>query len=458
MDGSGRGSSHLFSLDPARSYPVLTRGEGAHVWDSGGRRYLDAIAGIAVMNLGYGRHEIIGAMARQAELLPFAAGNIFTNEPAERLAAELAALAPAGLNWVHFSSGGSEANEVAFKLARQYHVERGDPHRHLIVSRWTSYHGATLATLAASGNPGRRRKYQPLLLDFPHIAASYCYRCPFGHSYPSCELACARDLELAIERVGAERIAAFVAEPVVASVGGAIEPVPEYFPIIRDICDRHGILLIADEIVTGLGRTGTNFGMDRWGITPDIITVGKGASAGYTPLGAAIIHDRIREVFASRRVPFEHIFTFGGNPISAAVGLAVLALWRDEDVLGNVQRVAGIFRDALEDLRRYDFVGDVRSTGLMGGIEFVADRDTRAPFPPERAVAHMVKEAGLANGIITYPGTGMAGDVGGDIISLYPPLTFTPQDIDEMHDRLTATFDTVAATLGSREPGLQVRG
>lgn len=440
---------HLFSLDPARSYPVLTRGAGVHVWDVDGNQYLDAIAGIAVVNLGYGRREVIEAMARQAELLPFAVGNIFTNEPAENLASELARLAPAGLNWVHFSSGGSEANEIAIKLARQYHVERGHPERHLVVSRWTSYHGATLATLAASGNPARRRKYEPLLLDFPHVAPSYCYRCPFGLTHPGCGIECAHDLERTIERVGAERIAAFIAEPVVASVGGAITPVPEYFSIIRDICDRNEILLIADEIVTGLGRTGTNFGMDHWSVAPDIITLGKGVSAGYAPLGAVIIHDRIREVFASRRAAFEHIFTFGGNPVSAAVGLAVLALWRDEHVLSNVQRVAGAFEDALEELRKYSFVGDIRTCGLMAGIEFVADRDSREPFPPERAFASLVREAGLANGIITYPGSGMAGDAGGDIISLYPPLTFTPRDIDEMRDRLVATFDSVSAVLGS---------
>jgi adenosylmethionine-8-amino-7-oxononanoate aminotransferase len=449
MSGARLASGHLFSLDPARSYPVLTRGEGVYVWDAAGRRYLDAIAGIAVVNLGYGRREIIEAMTRQAELLPFAVGNIFTNEPAEQLAAEVAQLAPAGLDWVHFSSGGSEANEIAIKLARQYHVERGQPGRHLIVSRWTSYHGATLATLAASGNPARRRKYEPLLLDFPHIAPSYCYRCPFGLTHPSCGTECAHDLELTIEQVGAERIAAFIVEPIVASVGGAIAPVPEYFPIIRDICDRHGILLIADEVVTGLGRTGATFGMDHWSVTPDIVTLGKGVSAGYAPLGAVIIHDRIRAVFASRRVPFEHIFTFGGNPVSAAVGLAVLALWRDEEVLSNVQRVAGTFRDALEELRKYSFVGDVRTAGLMGGIEFVADREGRVPFPPELAFASRVREAGLANGIVTYPGGGMAGPAGGDIISLYPPLTFTPRDIDEMRERLIATFDSVSADLGT---------
>jgi|SRR5579859_369470 len=449
MSHGRRASGHLFSLDPARSYPMLARGAGVHVWDVDGNRYLDAIAGIAVMNLGYGRREVIEAMARQAELLPFAVGNIFTNEPAENLAAELAQLAPPGLNWVHFSSGGSEANEIAIKLARQYHVERGHPSRHLVVSRWTSYHGATLATLAASGNPARRRKYEPLLLDFPHVAPSYCYRCPFGLTHPGCGIECAHDLERTIERIGADRISAFIAEPVVASVGGAIAPVPEYFSIIRDICDRNEILLIADEIVTGLGRTGTNFGMDHWSVTPDIITLGKGASAGYAPLGAVIIHDRIREVFASRRAPFEHIFTFGGNPVSTAVGLAVLALWRDEQILGNVQRVAGVFKDALEELRKYSFVGDIRTCGLMAGIEFVADCESREPFPPERAVASLVREAGLVNGIITYPGSGMAGDAGGDIISLYPPLTFTPRDIDEMRDRLVATFDSVSAVLGS---------
>ncbi len=440
---------HLFRLDPRRTYPVLDRGEGVHVWDRAGQEYLDAIAGIAVVNLGYGREQIVTAMHEQATRLPFAVGNIFGNEPVEELARQLTELAPAGLAWAHFASGGSEANEIAIKLARQYHVERGRPSKHLIMSRWTSYHGATLATLAVGGSIARRQKFQPLLLDTPHICPSFCYRCPFDLKYPSCDVACAEDLERTVQAIGADQIAAFMVEPIVASVGGSIVPVPEYFPMIREVCDRYDILLIADEVVTGMGRTGTTFGMQKWDVTPDITTLGKGLSAGYAPLGAVIVSDTIREVFAKNRVPFEHIFTFGGNPVSAAVGLAVIDLWKREKILENVQAVESDFRQALEGLRRYPFVGDVRSIGLMAGIEFVSDQDTRAPFPPERGVGAAVREAGLAAGIVTYPGSGMAGGTSGDIISLYPPLTFTPANIVEMKEKLEVAFESVAELLAN---------
>jgi adenosylmethionine-8-amino-7-oxononanoate aminotransferase len=445
-------TGHLFTIDPRRNYPVLDRAEGVHVWDTMGHRYLDAIAGVGVANIGYGRREVVEAMSEQALRLPFAVPNIFSNEPAMRLAEALARHTPADLDHVVFTSGGSEAIEVAIKMARQYHVERGKLDKHLIVGRWTSYHGATIAGLSAGGSNLRRRKYAPLLIDFPHIPPIYCYRCPWGLSYPTCALPCADDLERLILEHGADKIAAFIAEPVVASVGGAISPQPEYFPRIREICDRYDVLFIADEVVTGLGRTGRPFALDHWGVSPDLLVMGKGVSGGYAPLGAVAATRKIRQTFVETGAVFEHIFTFGGNPISTAAGLAVLRIWEDEDLVANVSTLESYFRDSLKTLLRFGFVGDVRAIGFMAGIEFVSDRETRLPFAPERRVAALVRDTALSHGVITYPGNGMADGVSGDIVSLYPPLTFTRANIDEMTTRLTDALVEVERTLSLTGP------
>jgi adenosylmethionine-8-amino-7-oxononanoate aminotransferase len=441
-------SGHLFTLDPRRIYPVLTRGEGVHVWDAEGNRYLDAIAGIATVTLGYGRTEVVEALASQAARLPFAASNIFANEPVIELARAVAEVAPGDLDWVHFTSGGSEAIEVAIKMARQYHVERGQPKRHLVIGRQTSYHGATIAGLSVAGAQLRRRKYEPLLMAAPHIPAAYCYRCPWGLEYPGCGLPCASDLERTIATLGEENVAAFIVEPIVASVGGAIPPRPEYFPEIREICDRHGVLLIVDEVVTGFGRTGKAFAVDHWNVVPDLMVVGKGLSGGYAPLGAVVARRKIHQAFVDTGAPFEHIFTYGGNPISAAAGLVVLDIWAREQLTESVASLAGEFAAALEGFRAFEFVGDVRSVGFMAGIEFVADRATREPFPADLRFGSVVRDACLHAGVITYPGSGMADGTRGDIISLYPPLTFTRADIDDMAARLAVGFAAAGQAIG----------
>ena len=443
--------AHFFALDPDRAYPVLDRADGVHVWDTEGNRYLDAIAGIAVTNIGYGRTEVADAIAAQAARLPFAVGNIFGNEPALRLAEALSEITPGDLDRVHFCTGGSEAVEIALKLARQYHVERGEPARDTFVSRWISYHGATIGGLSVGGSVMRRRKYEPLLIaNTPHVRGPYEYRCPWPDSHPgTCGAAAADELEAEILRAGPGRVAAFIAEPIVASVGGAIQPQPDYFRRVREICDRHGVLLIIDEVVTGFGRTGRNFGIEHYGVVPDILVMGKGLSGGYAPLAAVAVRPHVHAAFADRHIPFEHIFTFGGNPVSTAAGIAVVDIWRRERLTERAASLAPAFAAALEPLREFEFVGDVRTIGLMAGIEFVADRATKAPFPPSRKVAVLIREAGLRNGIVTYPGTGMATGTAGDIISLYPPLTFTGEHLDEMARGLRAAFAEVAQDLAS---------
>ncbi len=441
-------SGHLFTLDPSRAYPVIDHADHVYLWDVDGNQYLDAVAGLGVVNIGYGRTEVADAMAAQAAKMPFNAGNVFSNEPSIRLAGVIAELTPGDLNWVHFMSGGSEAVEVALKMARQYHVERGQPERDKVIGRWTSYHGATLGGLSVGGAVGRRAKYLPMLLDMPHIPPIYCYRCPFGLTYPTCQVTCADELEREILRVGPEKVAAFIAEPVVASVGGAIQPQAEYFPKIREICDRYGVLLIVDEVITGFGRTGTNFGIEHYGVVPDLMVMGKGISSGYAPLAAVAVREHVHQAFVDAKVSFEHIFTYGGNPVSAAAGLAVMDIYRREHLAEAAASQAEAFAAALAPLSEFWFVGDIRTIGLMGGIEFVANHATKEPFPASQKVAVMVREASLRNGIVTYPGTGMAGGAAGDIISLYPPLTVGTAELDEMAEKLQATFRDVAATLG----------
>jgi len=438
----------LFTLDPRRAYPTLVGGDGCHIWDDQGRRYLDAIAGIAVVNLGYGRADVVRAIAAQATALPFAVSNIFGNEPAGRLAARVAALTPGDLDHVHFTSGGSEAVEVALKMARQYHVVRGEPDRSVFISRWTSYHGATLGTLMVGGSRLRRRAYEPLLLDTPHLPVVDAYRHAGSQSFADSGESYAADLERAILDASPGRVAAFIAEPIVASVGGTLAPPDDYFPLVREICDRYGVLLIIDEVVTGFGRTGRTFAVDHWGVVPDLLAMGKGISGGYAPLGAVAARSHVREAFVAAGATFEHIFTFGGNPVSMAAGIAVLDAWRDEDVLGNVTRVSGAFADALEPLWRFPFVGDIRTRGLMAGIEFVADRATKEPFDPAMGFGARIREAGLRNGVVTYPGSGVADGLRGDIISLYPPLVIGLPELSELSDRLQATFEEVSAGLG----------
>jgi len=435
--------NHVFTLDPTRVYPTLVRGEGAYVYDAEGKQYLDAIAGIGVVGIGYGRQRVADAIAAQALKLPYVASNLFGNEPAQRLADQIAEWTPGDLTSIHFTSGGSEAVEVAIKIGRQYHYERGRESKHLVVARWTSYHGATLGALSATGHVGRRKKYTPLLLDWPHIPPAYCYRCPYGQSYPGCGLACARALEQTIQEVGPDQVMAFIAEPVVGAAGGAIVPPPEYWPMVRDICTRYDVLLIADEVLTGFGRTGRPFAVDHWYVTPDMITMAKGISGGYAPLGAVAVSQEIRAAFEEKGVPFDHIFTFAANPIAAAAASEALAIWEEEALTEQAAEVGGYLFRQLAALQAHPIVGDVRGLGLMAGLEFVQDRASREPFPAEKQVAKLVGKFALQNGLVTYPGTGMADGVRGDVISLFPPLIFTAGHVDELVDKLDASLTQV---------------
>ncbi len=442
--------SNLFHLDLARKYPTIVSGEGVYVYDDQGKQYLDAIAGIAVVAIGYGRQRVAQAIADQAMRLPYVASNIFTNEPAVRLAEQLASLMPGDCTSIHFTSGGSEAVEAAIKVCRQYQYERGKIDKHILIARWSSYHGATLGALSATGFIGRRKKFLPLLLDWPHIPPAYCYRCPFEMKYPGCDVACARSLEQEIIQIGQERVMCFIAEPVVGAAGGALVPPPEYWPMVRDICNRYDVLLIADEVLTGFGRTGKPFAVNHWETTPDLIIMAKGISSGYAPLGAIGISQKIRRIFQESKVPFDHIFTFSGNPISTAAASEALKIWNEEKLSQNAAKIGEYMFHQLDTLKKYEMVGDIRGLGLMAGIELVKDRDTKEPFPQDKGVAKLVGKIALQKGLVTYPAGGIIDGKRGDVVSLFPPLIFTPQHVNEMVEKLSSTFEEVEQLLRTK--------
>lgn len=432
--------SPIFTLDPTRHYPTIVRGEGVYLYDDQGKEYLDAAAGIAAVNIGYGRREVAAAIGAQAAALPYAAPNIFSNPPAARLAARIASAMPVDNASVHFTSGGSEAVEAAIKIARQYWVETGQDTKEILIARVNSYHGATLGALSATGFAGRRMKFIPLLNDWPHIPAAYCYRCPFGATYPGCDVACARALEQQIESVGSHRVMGFIAEPVVGAAGGALVPPPVYWPLIREICTRHDILLIADEVLTGFGRTGRFLAIEHWGVAPDLVTMAKGLSSGYAPLGAVAVSRKIRSLFESNQMPLDHIFTFSGHPVACAGADAALTILEGEHLVRQAAEMGTYLFSRLETLKAFDMVGDIRGLGLLAGIELVRDRATREPFPAQLGVAKRFGRIALRHGLVVYPSGGMIEGGHGDVICLFPPLIFQRSHVDQTVDLLKRTL------------------
>lgn len=440
------GQKHLFSRS-AEPKPRVRRAEGVWIETEDGRRILDGSAGALVASIGHGVRGVIAAQHAQAEQVSYVHGTHFSVEAQEELASRLAALAPGDLNRVYPVSGGSEANESAIKLARQYFLERDEPAKHKVIARWTSYHGNTLGALSLSGHAARRRPYAPMLLDEPHIPPCYCYRCPFGLEYPSCGVRCAHALEDAIKQQGPEYIAAFIAEPLVGAAGGALTPPPEYFPIIREICDRYDVLFIADEVMTGIGRTGANFAVDHWSVVPDLITTGKGVGGGYAPLGALIVREPVFQAIAQGSGSFVHGFTYGGHPPSVAAGAAVLRYVIEHDLAGQAARRGEYLAARLEPLRERRIVGDLRGKGLMWGIEFVRDRATKQPFPRALHVAERIGAAAFERGLIIYPGSGNVDGIDGDQLLIGPPLVISEPELDQLVAMLSAAIDAVEAEL-----------
>jgi adenosylmethionine-8-amino-7-oxononanoate aminotransferase len=441
--------SSVFYRDLRKEYATIVSASGMYLRDANGREILDAVGGAGAVIIGHGNQEIADAIAAHAQEISFVYGATFTNPWQEELAASLIELAPPSFGRVYFSSGGSEANETALKMARQYHVQRGNPGKHKMIARWQSFHGSTLATLSLSGRPSWREPFLPQLMEVPHIVPPYCYRCPLGHTYPECGVACADDLERAILMEGPESVAAFFAEPVIGTTITGVVPVPEYYARIRDICDRYDVLFVADEVLAGYGRTGRFLSIDHWGVEPDIVSMGKGISSAVVPLGATLASNRVVEAFQRGSGEFSHGFTYSGHPLSAFVGLQVLRHVQEHGLFDVVEPKGARLRASMDALAaRHPMIGDVRGRGLLLGVEFVADRDTRTPFPEEAAVARRVFTGAYERGVLIIPGVpGANYGKGGDHIQLTPPFVVGDQEIDRIAGVLDETLTEIEATL-----------
>lgn len=442
-------TDRLFHRAQRERWPRISHGEGVYLHAEDGRAYLDACAGVHVVSIGHGIPEIADAMEAQARKVCFTYARFLT-QPQVDLADRIAALAPGDLNRVFFVSGGSEATESAMKIARKYHLERGNPGKHRIVSRWQSWHGNTVGALSMSGRSPWRKDYEPYLLDFPHIQPCYPYRCQYcgdtaADGNGACNLTCADDLERVIQQEGAGTIAAFIAEPILGTSCCGLTPPPEYFQRLREICDRHDVLLMVDEVVTGFGRTGVNFGIEHFGVVPDIMATGKGLSSGYTPIAATIVRDEIYDTIYQKEQSFVHGHTYGGNPLSCAVALAVQDYIAQHDLIDNCRRMGERMLTGLQPLLDNPIVGAVRGKGLLTGVEFVADKQSRGPFPTASGVTSSVVDKVFDQGVLIMPGApGLVDGVAGDHIAISPPFTVTEAQVDETAAAVTEAVEQTA--------------
>lgn len=429
-------------------YPWVARAEGVFLYDTAGRRYLDGCSGAVTAAIGYGVPEILEAMERQARQVAFSYRMQFTNAAAEELAEAIAALTPGDVDWTFFVGSGSEAVETAQKIAVQYWRESGRPTKTIVLARSLSYHGITLGALSMSGHRARRQNFESLLSAHSIVDPPYCYRCPTGTSYPSCGLACADDLERHIVRLGSDNIAAFAVEPVIGAAGGAIVPPGGYFRRVREICDRHDVLLIADEVMTGMGRTGKAFAIDHWDVVPDLITVGKGLSAGYAPLAAALACDKVVQAIRRGSGIIMSGHTYSANPLSCAVGLAVTKYVQEHGLMGRAATMGAELGDRLGSLREaYGLVGDVRGMGLLWGLELVADRAGN-PFPPNAAAAVRLVAEAKGRGLLLYPALAGASGRPGDAVLVAPPLTISSAELDLLIELLDDSIRAVEKSVG----------
>jgi adenosylmethionine-8-amino-7-oxononanoate aminotransferase len=439
---------NVFYRQMTHGYPVVAWGEGVYLYDTGGRRYLDASGGPLVVNVGHGVREIAEAMAAQARQVAYVHGSLFTTAALETYSQRLADKVPLSDPRFFYLSSGSEAVESALKFARQVQVARGEPRRARIIARWGSYHGATLGTLAISGKPAMRTLYAPMFQDMPHIESPYCYRCPFGAIYPACDLACARQLETEILRQGPECVAAFIAEPVGGATLGGVVPPDGYWPLVREICDRYGLLLIADEVLTGFGRTGVWFAMERYGVQPDVMAMAKGVAGGYFPLSVTAVRGADVETVHQAHGDFNHGGTFSHHAVGSAAALATLDYIEAKDLVSRAARVGAHLGAVLRDmLGGLPSVGDVRGVGMLWAVEFVADRTTREPYPPQVHFAARVTARCREMGLLFYPGHGSVDGVRGDHLMVAPPYVVTEEQIDEIAATLRRAIEAVSAAV-----------
>jgi adenosylmethionine-8-amino-7-oxononanoate aminotransferase len=437
---------HIFVRDQMAEWSqhplVMARADGVHYWDASGKRYLDALSGIYVVSVGHNNRRVIEAIHRQLDTLHFSPPMHGTNPVAVQLANLLTELAPGDLSAVKFQCGGSEVTEAAIKLARQYHRLTGSPGKYKIISRYQSWHGSTLGALSASGLKSRKTVNEPLAPGFLHVFPPTCYRCPFGKSYPDCGITCATLVEKVLDMEDPDTVAAIMVEPI-GHTGGIIDPPPEYLPILRDVCDRHNVLLIFDEIITGAGRTGHLFAAETFGVLPDVLCTAKGLSGGYAPLSAMICREPIADAFwgpLAENPGFVEGHTFEGNPISCAVGIAVLREILERDLCGNARAQGERLRAGFMRLaRKHGVIGDIRGKGLLQGIEFVRNPATKEPFPADVAFGLRVGRRALTNGLLCR--------FDPNWIAFGPALVVTSEQIDEMIELLDQSIGEILSEM-----------
>jgi adenosylmethionine-8-amino-7-oxononanoate aminotransferase len=440
--------THILHRSIAHRYPTAVSGKGIFIRDETGKEYIDASGGAAVSCLGHSHPDILAAMRAQLDKLEYAHTSFFTSQAAEELADDLVAHAPHGLGHAFFVSGGSEAIEAALKLARQYFVERGEPQRRFLIARRQSYHGVTLGALAVGGRQWQRRQFAPLLIETQHVSPVYEYRERRADETPEAYgERLGRELENKIAELGSKNVIAFVAETVVGATMGVVPAVSGYFKRVRDICDRHGILLILDEVMCGMGRTGTLHACEQEGVSPDILAIAKGLGGGYAPIGAILLQDKIFQTIADGSGAFQHSHTYTGHPLACAAALAVQQVIRRDHLLANVrQQGEHLARRLQERFGNHPFVGDVRGRGLFQGVEIVADRGTKQAFDPQRKLNAQIKREAMARGLMVYPMGGTVDGVNGDHVLLAPPFIIDSGAVDAIVERLGDAVDAAIGT------------
>ncbi len=437
--------SHVFPRHTKSNLPTVATGRGVYLYDTDGKQYLDGSGGAAVSCLGHGDIDVTNAIKAQLDNVAFAHTSFLTSQSAEDLADKLVDLAPTGIDRAYFVSGGSEAVEAALKLARQYYWEQGQMERKYFIARKQSYHGNTLAALATGGNEWRRAPFSPLMIQTSHISPCYAYRgCRDDESEADYGLRVANELEEQILKLGAENVIGFVAEPVVGATAGAVPPVEGYFKRVREICDQYDILLILDEVMCGMGRTGTMFACEQDDIVPDIITIAKGLGAGYQPIGATLCTAKIYKTLEEGSGFFQHGHTYVGHPTACAASLAVVNKLEEHDLVARSMAMGEKLQAALESsFGQHPYIGDIRGRGLFRALEIVQDRDTKAPFCSTQATHKKLKKAAFEAGLICYPMGGTIDGVNGDHVLLAPPFILEDAHIDEIVDKLSVAFKAV---------------
>jgi adenosylmethionine-8-amino-7-oxononanoate aminotransferase len=433
----------VFHRQVSKHYPTVVKGKGVYLWDEKGKKYLDGAAGVFVAILGQGVDEIADAINQEMRRVTFAYTTTFTSEKERALTRKLVEWAPEGFKKAWICTSGSAANETAIKLARHYHLVNGSSDKYRVVARRHSYHGSSIGALSLTGAEPRRKPYEPLLIDFPHISPPNCYRCPLDLTYPSCAAACASELEETIQRVGAETVSAFILEPMAGGpLGGLVTPT-EYMHAVREVCDRYDVLLIADEVISGIGRTGRKFAIEHTGVTPDVITIAKGLGAGFLPIGGVIAHEKIHAAFEEAGTSFVHGESFTGHTAVSAAGLATLEYIETHDLIRHVEEMGKYLAERMATLRDHPLVGELRGHGLLQGAELVANKSSKQPFPREKGIAETVAKECMQRGLLILPGVAGADGTDGDTIVVAPPYIVTREEINSMVSILEDAIHTV---------------